>query len=179
MNLPELSEIAAKERNTRLPVEIRCCVAAGCLSASSEAVLQRLQELASEAGLADRVKVCGVGCLRLCAQGPLVRVAPDGPLYQKVTAENAASIMDGLNGGTATTETLDAASPFFALQASVILENSGVVEPERIESYIAADGYQALGQVLAEMTPAQVIAEITRSGLRGRGGAGFPTGVKW
>jgi bidirectional [NiFe] hydrogenase diaphorase subunit len=189
MDLPELVEIAEKERRDRLPVEVRCCVAAGCVSAGSEAVLQRLQEQARQTGLSSQVKVCGVGCLRLCSQGPLVRVvstesAEQRTLYQKVTTQSADSVLDAAAGrpraeGSPAAETLDPSSPFFVLQASVILENSGVVEPERIESYIAHDGYQALAHVLHEMTPGQVVEEITRSGLRGRGGAGFPTGVKW
>jgi bidirectional [NiFe] hydrogenase diaphorase subunit len=174
-----LLKIAERERQARPPVEIRCCVAAGCTSANSEEVLQRLRQRVQEMGLGDRVRVAAVGCLRLCSQGPLVKVVPEGTLYQKVTAENAGSVVDAADGGRAAAETLDTASPFFALQASVILENSGLIEPERIESYIAVDGYQALGHVLNEMTPAEVVDEISRSGLRGRGGAGFPTGVKW
>jgi bidirectional [NiFe] hydrogenase diaphorase subunit len=179
MDLPELRELAERERRTRRPIEVRCCVASGCLWANSAAVLEQMRTRVTEAGLADRVHVCGVGCLRLCSQGPLVQVAPEGSLYAKVTPENAASVVDAAVGGTTAVERLDTNMPFFALQASVILANSGVVEPERIESYIAADGYQALGTVLQEMRPADVVEEITRSGLRGRGGAGFPTGIKW
>ena len=100
-------------------------------------------------------------------------------MYQKVTADNAGSIVAGLHGGDVKAERLDTGGPFFALQASVILENSGVIEPERIESYIAADGYQALEKAVSDMEPQEVIEEITRSGLRGRGGAGYPTGLKW
>ncbi len=179
MDLPELLEIAEKERRARPPVEVRCCVAAGCMSAGSEDVLETMEKRVAAAGLTATVKVCGVGCLRLCSEGPLVRVGPDGPLYQHVKADQAASIVDGVNGGRCEAEQTDPNGPFFALQANVVLENSGVVEPERIESYIAADGYRALGYALREMTPAQVVEEITRSGLRGRGGAGFPAGIKW
>jgi bidirectional [NiFe] hydrogenase diaphorase subunit len=117
--------------------------------------------------------------MRLCCQGPLVQVDPDGLLYQKVTPENAPSIVAGINGGTATAERGDPASAFFARQSSVVLENSGRIEPERIESYIAAEGYVALHNVLHNRTPSEVIQEITRSGLRGRGGAGYPAGIKW
>src|SRR5262249_9856529 len=88
-------------------------------------------------------------------------------------------IIDGLRGGPVTAARGDPKSPFFALQASVVLANSGRVEPERIETYIAADGYQALYHVLRDLRPAEVIDLVTRSGLRGRGGAGYPTGVKW
>jgi bidirectional [NiFe] hydrogenase diaphorase subunit len=179
MDLLELGQIARKERQARAPVEVRCCIAAGCQSANSEAVLKNLQDRIQAAGASGRVRACGVGCLRLCAQGPLVQVAPDGSLYSKVSAEQADSIVDAVNGGKADAQALDTRDPFFALQASLILANSGVVEPERIESYIGLDGYQALGRVLQDLTPADVIDAITRSGLRGRGGAGFPTGVKW
>jgi bidirectional [NiFe] hydrogenase diaphorase subunit len=179
VELSELFEIAETERRTRAPRQIRCCVAAGCLSANSKQVLENLRQTVNSAGLADQVKVAGVGCMRLCCQGPLVAVDPDGLLYQKVTPENAASIVAGINGGAVTAERGDLNSPFFTLQASVVLENSGRIEPERIESYIAAEGYVALHHVLHNKTPAEVIQEITRSGLRGRGGAGYPTGVKW
>lgn len=179
MDLSELHEIARMERMGQPAATVRCCVAAGCVSARSEEVLSALESKVQAAGLGNRVKVCGVGCLRLCSQGPLVQVAPRGPLYQKVTAENAGSILDALVGGKSTAEKLEPNDPFFAMQTSVILENSGVVEPERIESYIAAGGYLALGQALLDMTPVEVVEEITRSGLRGRGGAGFPTGIKW
>jgi bidirectional [NiFe] hydrogenase diaphorase subunit len=177
--LSDLLEIAETERGTLPPRQIRCCTSAGCLSANSAGVLSRLRAAVQEAGLTDQVKVAGVGCLRLCGQGPLVQVDPDGALYQKVTPDNAGSIVAALNGGVATAQRGDSGSPFFALQASVILENCGKIEPERIESYIAAGGYQALYQVLRNRTPEEVVREITHSGLRGRGGAGYPTGVKW
>ncbi len=179
MDLSELLEMAEKEREARAPIELRCCVAAGCMSSGSDKVLAHLKAQAHRSGLSDRVKVCGVGCMRLCSQGPLVEVAPEGTLYQKVNEANAPSIVAALDGGQATAEQLDPKAPFFALQSSVILENSGKIEPERIEAYLAAEGYEALGRALLEMTPAEVVEEITRSGLRGRGGAGFPTGVKW
>lgn len=179
MELSDLLDIAAQERQARPPFQIRCCTTAGCLSAGSAAVLDRLRGAVRDAGMAERVRVAPVGCMRLCCQGPLVQVDPSGELYQQVTPDDAGSIVAGLNGGTVTAKRGDPNGPFFTLQASVILENSGKVEPERIESYIAAEGYQALHHVLRNYTPAQVVEEITRSGLRGRGGAAYPTGVKW
>ena len=179
MDLPGLLEIAEHERRAQPPLRIRCCVAAGCVSANSQAVLKQLQESVREANLQDQVRISPVGCLRLCCEGPLVQTDPEGTLYQEVTPEQAPSIVAGLMGGPCTAKRGDPRSPFFALQSSVILENSGRIEPERIETYIAADGYQALFHALREMTPAEVVEEITRSGLRGRGGAGYPTGVKW
>jgi bidirectional [NiFe] hydrogenase diaphorase subunit len=179
MDAQELREIAETERRNRRPMRIRCCMAAGCLSANSQAVYDRLRHAVSSQGLEDRVQVCAVGCLRLCCEGPLVQVDPEESLYHKVTPEHAPSIVGSLTGVPAVASQLDTNGPFFATQASVVLENSGYVEPERIESYIAAEGYQALSHALQEMEPQQVIDEITRSGLRGRGGAGYPTGVKW
>jgi bidirectional [NiFe] hydrogenase diaphorase subunit len=179
VDLQDLHEIAARERAAQTRIRIRCCTGGGCVAASSLGVLQRLKENVAAAGLQQQVQVCGVGCLRLCCQGPLVQVDADGALYQQVRPDDAASIVEGLRGGPVRAERCDANGPFFALQASVVLENSGHVEPERIESYIARDGYQALGQVLREMRPAEVVEVISRSGLRGRGGAGYPTGVKW
>ena len=185
MDLTELQEIAEKERANFKPIRIRCCMAAGCLSSGSVAVKESLEKVTEETGLADKVEVCSVGCMGLCCQGPLVEVdnvEASGlvtQIYEKVTSENAPSIIAGLDGGEVKVQTGDLQQPFFTKQFPIVLENSGKVDPERIESYIAADGYQALYHVLREMTPAEVVDAITRSGLRGRGGAGYPTGVKW
>ncbi|BAY11690.1 NuoF family protein [Calothrix sp. NIES-2098] len=184
MDIAELQEIAQKERFSEKPVQIRCCVAAGCLSANSQTVKQRLEESVTSAGLEAQVQVTGVGCMRLCCNGPLVEVKEKntdslGTLYEKVTPEDAPSIIATLNGVETTVQKGDLAQPFFTYQMPIVLENSGKVDPERIQSYIAAKGYQALYHVLREMTPAEVVETVTRSGLRGRGGAGYPTGVKW
>jgi bidirectional [NiFe] hydrogenase diaphorase subunit len=183
VELSDLLDIAAKERQSRPPHQIRCCTAAGCLSAGSAAVLDRLRGEVHDAGMEVRVRVAAVGCMRLCCQGPLVQVDPSCDLYQQVTPDDAVSLVESIRAGSVSdglaAKRGDPTSPFFALQASVILENSGKVEPERIETYIAADGYHALHHVLRNHTPAQVIEQITRSGLRGRGGAAYPTGVKW
>jgi bidirectional [NiFe] hydrogenase diaphorase subunit len=109
----------------------------------------------------------------------LVRVDPEQVLYEQVAPGQGPSIVRALDGGTALARRGDLESPFFARQQLIVLENCGIVEPERIESYIAAGGYQALYRALREMTPAAITSAITRSGLRGRGGAGYPTGVKW
>ncbi|MDZ8054374.1 MAG: NADH-ubiquinone oxidoreductase-F iron-sulfur binding region domain-containing protein [Aulosira sp. ZfuVER01] len=184
MDLAELQEIAQKERAGEKPVQIRCCVAAGCLSANSQNVKQRLEASVTDAGLEEQVQVTGVGCMRLCCNGPLVEVKEKntdslGTLYEKVTPEDAPSIIAALGGEETTVQKGDLAHPFFTYQMPIVLENSGKVDPERIQSYIAAKGYQALYHVLREMTPAEVVDAVTRSGLRGRGGAGYPTGVKW
>jgi bidirectional [NiFe] hydrogenase diaphorase subunit len=179
VELSELRELAERERQSHKPIRLRCCAAAGCLSSHSLAVKETLEQAVTAAGLNERVQVCAVGCLRLCCEGPLVQVDPAGPLYQKVTPANAPSLIDALQGGHATAATGDLHQPFFTGQMPIVLENSGQVEPERIESYLAAGGYETLYHVLREMSPAEVVEAITRSGLRGRGGAGYPTGVKW
>jgi len=170
MNPLELSLIAERERASRKPLRFRCCTAAGCLSAGALGVKQAL-ELAS----GDRADVVGVGCLRLCGQGPLVAAEPSGELFAKLTAHDA----PGLVAGSSPAARLNSAMPFFARQRSIVLENCGRVDPERVESSVEAGAYQALAHAVHEMTPAAVIDAVTNSGLRGRGGAGYPTGVKW
>lgn len=177
MELNELLEIAKQERTAQTPVQIHCCVAAGCLSADSLAVKQSLEAVA-ETGLKDKVQISGVGCMHLCCLEPLVCIS-ENTLYKKVTAVDAPAIISELDGGETTMQRGDLTAPFFSQQVSIVLENSGKIDPERIESYIAADGYPALEHVLQEMQPAQVIDAIARSSLRGRGGAGYPTGLKW
>jgi bidirectional [NiFe] hydrogenase diaphorase subunit len=179
MVLNDLLQIKDKELAARKKHTIRTCMAAGCMSSNAEAVKAQLDKAVADNGLADQVEVRGVGCMKLCCQGPLVQVDPQGTLYEKVTAENAGSIISALKGGKATASTIDPNAPFFSKQMSIVLANSGIVDPDRIESYIAADGYQALYNVLHEMTPKDVVDTMVKSGLRGRGGAGFPTGVKW
>ncbi len=179
MVLAELQEIQEHEHATRKRVLITCCLAAGCMSSEGKQVKEALDRAVKAAGLEAEVEVRGVGCLRLCCQGPLVHVDPPGVLYQKVRPADAESLVGTLNGGTTGVERADLNHPFFTRQLSVVLENSGLVDPERIESYIARDGYLALRNVLRDLTPAEVINEITKSGLRGRGGAGYPTGLKW
>src|SRR5438270_552103 len=148
MDLAELLDVAEKERRGRKELRLRCCTAAGCLSSGSDAVKKGLEEGVRATGLEGRVQVCGVGCMRLCSQGPLVQVDPDGPLYEKVTPAQAAGVVATLDGGTADARRGDPAGPFFHRQVSVVLENSGLVEPERIESSIEAGGYRALYHVL-------------------------------
>ena len=192
MVIDDLVEIAEKERAARKKYVIRCCLAAGCMSSDSKGVKEALDKAVKEAGLEAQVEVRGVGCMKLCCQGPLVQVDShgegatvevsadgQGPLYQRVKPEDAASLVGTLKGKKTKVQVGDPKSPFFTEQMSIVLANSGIVDPERIESYIAADGYQALHDVLREMTPKDVLESILKSGLRGRGGAGYPTGLKW
>ncbi len=179
MNLCDLERITEAESARRRPVRINVCTGSGCWSSRSLEVKRALDDAVSAAGAGDRVETAAVGCLRLCCAGPLVRVEPEGALYAHVGPEQARSIVEAMGGGTAEASTLDPGSPFFARQSSVVLENCGKVEPERIESYIEAGGYASLCRVLHEQSPREVAETVTRSGLRGRGGAGYPTGVKW
>jgi len=179
MVLEDLIRIKEAELARRKKHTFRCCLAAGCVSSQGPQVKAALEQAVKEAGLEDEVEVRGVGCLRLCCEGPLVVQDPEGILFQRVRPEDAASIVGTLKGGQTHVARGDLHSPFFKHQLAIVLENSGVVDPERIESYIAHDGYLALRNVLREMTPADVMAAITKSGLRGRGGAGYPTGLKW
>jgi len=192
MVIDDLIEIAEKERASRKPYTIRCCLAAGCMSSNSKGVKEALERAVKEAGLEAQVEVRGVGCMKLCCQGPLVQVdGPDtgatvevqgrgqGPLYQKVTPEDAPALIKTLQEGTSGVQRSDPNHPFFTEQLSIVLANSGYIDPERIESYIAAEGYQGLHDVLREMTPKEVVDLMIKSGLRGRGGAGYPTGLKW
>lgn len=184
MELNELLEIAQKEHSQRKTVEIRCCIAAGCLSSHGQAVKDNLEASVKTAELQNTVQVTGVGCMRLCCQGTLVQVEnlanpPASKLYQKVIPENAAAIVAAIHGETTNLQESDLNQPFFSRQLPIVLENSGKIDPERIQAYIGANGYQALYQVLREMKPSQVVETMTKSGLRGRGGAGYPTGLKW
>jgi bidirectional [NiFe] hydrogenase diaphorase subunit len=179
MDIADLYRIAEEERDRQKPKRIRCCTAAGCQSSGAEAVMKSLECAIATVGLTDEVEVSSVGCLRFCGRGPLVAIDPDQVLYELVTAEQAQSLAAGFKGETVTAQRCDPQQPFFAGQQPIVLENSGQINPERIEEYIAVGGYEALYQVLYDMTPASVVEEITQSGLRGRGGGGYPTGLKW
>jgi bidirectional [NiFe] hydrogenase diaphorase subunit len=180
MELADLKIIAERERSARKPVRIRCCTATSCVLSSSMKVIDSLQTAVRDAGLRDQVDVCEVGCMRLCCEGPLVQVDPAGVLYERVDPAAASSIVAAAVGGPeAAARCGDLHQLFFTRQTSIVLENTGFVEPGRIESYIEAGGYRSLRHVLREMSPAEVVDEVVKSGLRGRGGAGYPTGLKW
>src|ERR1019366_203833 len=174
----DLDVIAEKERAACKKTVIRCCMAAGCISSKSEAVKKNLEQAVKDAGLGDEVEVRGVGCMKLCCEGPLVSVDTQNALYEKVEPEDALELINTLKNGKTKVKRGDFNHPFFKKQFSIVLANSGEIDPERIEAYIAAEGYQALHHVLREMTPKDVVDAMVKSGLRGRGGAGFPTGIK-
>ena len=153
------------------------CEAASCMSAQAHDITLRLGERVAEAGLTD-VTVKRVGCLGLCAAGPLVEIAETGELFSHVTPDNVGGIVDALKS-VKPTDTRQPQGPFFEKQLRVATENLGRIDPENLDDYIERGGYEALKQVLADMTSTEVREVITASGLRGRGGAGYPVGLKW
>ena len=169
------------------------CGGTGCTSSGSVKIHDALVEEIAKKGLEEEVKVVGTGCFGLCALGPVVIVYPEGTFYSCVTAEDVPEIVEEhfLKGRPVQrlvyheTKAADGATTslsetsFYKKQKRIALRNCGVINPENIDEYIAMDGYQALGKVLTEMTPDDVIQTILDSGLRGRGGGGFPTGLKW
>ena len=171
------------------------CGGTGCTSSGSQTIQQAFADSLAANGLTEEVKIVQTGCFGLCALGPVVIVHPDGTFYSRVTADDVAEIVsehllkgrvverlvyndtgsdEPVHGNVSLNDTA-----FYKTQNRVVLRNCGVINPESIDEYIAMDGYAALGKVLTEMTPDDVIKEISDSGLRGRGGGGFPTGRKW
>lgn len=183
MTPEELGKIAAKEQKARSACKhrVNVCCAAGCASMNSDKIKDDLQKAVKEKGITDQVQVRSVGCMGLCAAGPLVSIESEGKsiMYKGVTDGDVSEVVESLDGKPIERLNLPTDMPFFARQEKIVLENSGVIDPERIEDYLAVGGYVALIKALTEMTPAGVVGEITRSGLRGRGGAGYPTGLKW
>ena len=171
---------------------ILVCRGTGCSSSHSEEIFKRFEEELKAQGMADEVKMIQTGCFGLCELGPIVVVYPEGAMYTRVTPDDVKEIVsEHIVKGRIVQRLLhtekDSAevvadlskTKFYEKQTRVALRNCGVINPENIDEYIAVDGYEALGRVLTQMTPEEVIDIITKSGLRGRGGAGFPTGLKW
>jgi len=179
MTLEELEQIASDARAAKenSPRELNVCVAAGCFSLHSDAIKSALEKEVQRTGATCRVR--GTGCMGLCSLGPLVSSEPDGHLLKNVAETDAVEIVATLGSETSQRLLCSREQPFFQRQTSVVLENSGRIDPEKIEEYIAADGYRALVHSLTETTPPQIVQEVSKSGLRGRGGAGYPTGLKW
>ena len=172
--------------------DVLVCAGGGCVSCRSVALAASLERMIRESGLEPRARVVQVGCMGLCEAGPLVLVAPDGVYYPKVDdalarrivaehlaedrpIEDAELTWRGADGRVLRSREV----PFYARQVKIALRNCGVIDPLRIEEYIGLDGYEALASVLLDLQPEQVLDTLKRSGLRGRGGAGFPSGLKW
>src|SRR6266536_274182 len=176
----DLPRIAEAENSAARAFEhtIHVCMAAGCLSQHSDSIKQHLEHEIEERGL-THCRVKGVGCMGLCSAGPLVSVRPEETLYRSVTPHDAPAIVESLYGEPAHRLHCPTNRPFFTQQTRIVLANSGEIDPERLEDSIAVGGYQQLAYVLSDLTPGQVVDHVSRSGLRGRGGAGYPTGLKW
>ncbi|NBD15780.1 MAG: NADH-quinone oxidoreductase subunit L [Cyanobacteria bacterium] len=184
MEWAELQEWADQARQKRKNIRVYCCTSTGCQASNSPAVKKAMDKAVKEANLGTEVQVVSVGCMGFCGQGPIVEVENSQDpnhyrLYEQVTPEQAPSIIKGLQGEIVTATPGNPNHPFFAHQLQIVREHSGQIDPESIEEYLAVGGYQGLHHSLFEMSPEEVVQEITRSGLRGRGGAGFPTGLKW
>ncbi len=168
------------------------CGGTGCTSSNSQKVMKELETLLNKNKLDKEVKIVQTGCFGLCAEGPIVVVYPEGSMYTMVRVEDVKEIVEehllkgrivkrllaGDSEAEDVSKSLDNVD-FFKRQLRIALRNCGVINPESIDEYIAFEGYKALGKVLTEMKPEQVIDTMKKSGLRGRGGGGFPTGMKW
>lgn len=172
--------------------EILVCGGTGCHSSDSDIIIKNLWDGIEKAGLKDKVNVSMTGCFGFCAQGPIVKIMPDDVFYVKVTPEDAeeivnehllkGKIIDRLlydNGNENKKISKSEDMPFYKKQMRIALRNCGIINPEDIRECIGAEGYLALGKVITSMTKEEVISLMKESGLRGRGGAGFPTGKKW
>lgn len=194
MNLEELNEIAHKVqiKNQSLKKKVCVCCGAGCLSSGSEPVLKSLQQAVKEKNLENEIQVIPTGCMGPCNQGPLVKILPDQTIYQKVEDRDASQIVEKhlinneplkpmlLFSDTRKEPLVNTSEdPFYKKQHKIVLENCGNINPEDIEDYISVDGYKAFNKIVRLMSPEEVIVQIKQSRLRGRGGAGYPTGLKW
>jgi bidirectional [NiFe] hydrogenase diaphorase subunit len=169
------------ERQKSLENRILCCTAAGCVSCGADGVRSAIAAEIKTQGREGKVEVCGTGCMGLCSKGPLVLSSADRHLYGNATAADAPALVspNPIDRQPLAARAIDLEAPFFTRQTKIVLANSGKVDPEKLADYIAAGGYQSLAKALNDLTPKETVAEVKKSGLRGRGGAGYPTGLKW
>ncbi|MBR1804631.1 MAG: NADH-quinone oxidoreductase subunit NuoF [Muribaculaceae bacterium] len=197
LNVRELSHTAVSEKCCGLEtgsdhIQILCCGGTGCKASQSKKIVENLKECVKAHGVADKVDVITTGCFGFCEKGPIVNVIPDNTFYTQVKPEDAEEIIKEHVIGGRRVERLLYVDPktehtvsdykhmdFYRKQMRIALRNCGFIDPENINEYIARDGYAGLADVIKNQTPEQVIETVTKSGLRGRGGAGFPAGKKW
>ncbi len=194
MNRHELQAMAekAKEKHKQLKHKICVCCGASCISSGSEDVLKKLQDEIKARGLENEIEVVPSGCMGPCNQGPLVKYLPENTIYQHINCENLDRVIQSQIVENKPLEDLllfaDSREkpfvkadedPFFKKQLKIALKDCGDINPEEIEDYLAVGGYKALDKALFLMSPEEVIAEVKQSRIRGRGGAGYPTGLKW
>jgi bidirectional [NiFe] hydrogenase diaphorase subunit len=183
MTVEDLLEKQTEEvgRQKSLENRILCCTAAGCISCGADGVRTAIAAEIKAQGREGKVEVCGTGCMGLCGKGPLVLSAADRHLYGNATPADAPALVspNPIDRQPLAARAIDLDAPFFTRQVKIVLANSGKVDPEKLADYIAAGGYQSLAKALNDLTPKETVAEVKKSGLRGRGGAGYPTGLKW
>ncbi len=182
----DLHEVAERELEdqARYPWRIKACGSTACQSAGAGASISTLESEVVAVGLSDSVRVMSTGCMGLCSRGPLVRVLRRGgeeTMYQSVDRDVAVDIVGAVagRGEVADANRIDRHIPFFTRQHRVVLANAGIIDPDRLASAVAHGAYSALEKAITTMTPDQVVEAIKASGLRGRGGAGYPVGAKW
>jgi len=178
MTIEELEQIAKSvcQENDKYDFEVNVCMDLACASQGADKLREALAKAAEASG--KKVLVRRTGCMGPCSSGPLVRVDPEENLYQHVNASHAEAIVNSLGNEPVPALQCDL-NEHFDKQVRVVLENAGYIDPEKVDDYISRDGYKALLTALTEMTPNGVVHRITESGLRGRGGGGYPTGLKW
>jgi bidirectional [NiFe] hydrogenase diaphorase subunit len=186
MNRADLQAMAQREQEKQAAFNCRilCCASTPCLSSGATAVQEQIEKTIKDENLDAEVQVVATGCMGPCSRGPVVTVClPDKPdvVYEHVTPDVGAQIVreHAVAGKAIDSHVMPADSPFFTKQHKIVLENSGLINPESLEEYVARGGYSALAHALREMKPEEVCEAMTQSGLRGRGGAGYPAGIKW
>ncbi|MEF8725443.1 MAG: NADH-quinone oxidoreductase subunit NuoF [Candidatus Bipolaricaulota bacterium] len=194
LSIEELNQISdrVEQENAKYEYRVMLCAGTACVSNDSFEVKEALEDEITDRGLEEKVLIETTGCNGFCALGPVMTVMPDGIFYQSLTKEDVTRLVEEHFIEDSPIEDLMYSPPgqeesipnlsnidFFSSQTPLVLKNRGLIDPEKIDEYIARDGYKALEKALTSMTPEEIVNEIKDSGLRGRGGAGFPTGQKW